>query len=320
VLGNDARVIFKPNKTVDVAGVDNHELNALPMVNATAKTIADKGPVFLILRNYAYHGLNRTLHSAGQIEWCQNKACDTSVKVGGSQVIKTVDGHSIPINVIRGFPHIQMEPNTAEEFDTLPHVTLTQGGEWDPTVLDHMLTDDDDWVSKAKHDEDQEHGSPFGNRGEHKHREPVRAGVPIENPTGPPSKDPGDIEVNLHSGNIEVNFHADDATREVHQAHQEVSNLNKTFVYEGKGMPDDEVETVEEEEDKTKEDIEANAPPVETKPKPIDCSKCRRQFLHVPVEKIKRAFAATTQNAASVVHGPKANQTLKPPNPALNIR
>jgi len=109
--------------------------------------------------------------------------------------------------------------------------------------------------------------------------EPVRAGAPIENPTGPPSEDPDNVEVNVHSGDIEVNFHADNATREVHQAYQEVSNLNKTFVYESEGMPDDEVETVEEEEDKTKEDIEVNTPPVETKPKPTDCSKHRRQFL-----------------------------------------
>jgi len=35
-LGNDAKVIFKRNKTADVTGVDNHELNALPMVNVTA--------------------------------------------------------------------------------------------------------------------------------------------------------------------------------------------------------------------------------------------------------------------------------------------
>jgi len=67
-LGNDAKVIFKRNKTADVTGIDNHELNALPMVDATAKAIADKGPVILILRNHACHGLNRTLHSAGQIE------------------------------------------------------------------------------------------------------------------------------------------------------------------------------------------------------------------------------------------------------------
>jgi len=230
VLGNNAKVDFKRNKTVDVTGVDNHELNALPMVDATAKAITDKGPVILILRNYAYHGLNRTLHSAGQIEWYLNKAHDTSMKVGGRQVIKTVDGHCVPINIIQGLPCIQMEPNTAEEFDTLPHVTLTQGGEWDPTVLDRTLTDNPDWVSKAKREEDQEYNSPFDNRGEYKHREPVRAGVAIDNPTGPPSKDPDDIEVNLHNGKIEVNFHADNATREVHQAYQDVLNLNKTFV------------------------------------------------------------------------------------------
>jgi len=100
IPGNDAKVIFKRNKTVDVTGIDNHELNALPMVDATAKTIADKGPVILILRNYAYHGLNPTLHSAGQIKWYQNKAYDTSMKVGGRQVIKTVDGYYIPINII----------------------------------------------------------------------------------------------------------------------------------------------------------------------------------------------------------------------------
>jgi len=211
-----------------------------------------------------------------------------------------------------------MEPNAAEEFDTLPHVILTQGGEWDPAALDHMLTDDDDWVSKAKRDDDQECDSPFDNRGEHKHKEPVRAGVPIENPTGPPSEDPDNIEFNFHNDEIEINFHAADATRQVHQACQEASDLNKMCVCEGKGMPDDEVETVEE-EDETEEDLEGNASPAESNPKPIDHSKCRRQFPHVPIAKIRKAFTATTHNAASVVCGPKANQTLKSPNPALNI-
>jgi len=144
VLGNDAKVIFKRNKTADIAGVDNHELNSLRMVNATAKAIADKGPVILVLWNYAHHGLNQTSHSAGQIEWFRNKACDTSMKVGGRQVIKTIDGCCLPINIIRGLPCIPMEPNTAEEFDTLPHVILTQGGEWDPAALDHTLTSDED--------------------------------------------------------------------------------------------------------------------------------------------------------------------------------
>jgi len=36
MLGSDAKVIFNRNKMADVTGIDNHELNALPMVDATA--------------------------------------------------------------------------------------------------------------------------------------------------------------------------------------------------------------------------------------------------------------------------------------------
>ena len=85
----------------------------------------------------------------------------------------TQDGYYIPINIIRGLPYIKMEPNTDEEFETLPHVVLTQGGEWDPTVLDCNLTDDEDWVNKVKRMEDETYDSPFDLRGEYKHRQPL---------------------------------------------------------------------------------------------------------------------------------------------------
>ena len=100
ILGNDANVVFKRSKTVDVTGIDNHELSSLRIVDATAKTITDKGPVILILRNYAYHGVNRTLHSAGQIEWYGNRVYDGSIKAGGRQVIRTAEGYYVPVNII----------------------------------------------------------------------------------------------------------------------------------------------------------------------------------------------------------------------------
>ena len=92
ILGNDAKVIFRRAKRVDVTGIDNHELSSLPMVDATAKTLTDKGEVILILRNYAYHGVNRMIHSSGQIDWYKNKVHDGSLKAGGRQVIITQDG------------------------------------------------------------------------------------------------------------------------------------------------------------------------------------------------------------------------------------
>jgi len=60
VLGNDAKVTFHRNKSVDVTGIDNHGLSSLPMVDATAKTLTDKGEVILILRNYAYHSWSKS--------------------------------------------------------------------------------------------------------------------------------------------------------------------------------------------------------------------------------------------------------------------
>jgi len=302
ILGNDAKVIFKHNKTVDVTGIDNHELNSLPMVDATAKTITDKGPVILILRNYVYHGLNRTLHSAGQIEWFRNKVYNTSMKVGGRQVIKTVDGYYLPINIIQGLPYIHMEPNTVKEFDTLPHVILTQGGEWDPTVLDHILTDNDDWVSKVKLADDQEYDFPFDERGEYKHRVPVKAGVQVDNPAGPPNEDPDDIE---------VNFHAADATMEIHQAYQEVSNLNVVYVYEGEGMPDDEVETVEE-EDKTKEDLEANTPLWRPRPNPLTTPSTKDSSYTYQWRRSMFTPKRSNEHKATVAAGPDGRHALSP--------
>jgi len=74
-----------------------------------------------------------------------------------------------------------------------------------------------------------------------------------------------------------------------------VANLNQIYAYEGEGMPDDD-ETDKHADilDDDKEDGIEAYPPTETKSKPIDCSKYRAQFLHVPIEKIRRAFQATT--------------------------
>jgi len=192
--------------------------------------LTDKGEVILILWNCAYHGVNRRLHSSGQIEHHQNKVHDGSIKAGGRQVTATRDGHHMPVNIIRGLPHIQMEPNTADEFDKLPPVALTQGGEWDPSVSDHILTDDEDWVSKVKREGDPVHESPFDLRGEHEHREPPTIGNTIDSPAGPPNEDPDDIE---------VNFHKVDATTEIYKACHQVTNLNQIYAYKGEGMPDD---------------------------------------------------------------------------------
>ena len=66
ILGPDARVVLEHGRQVDVTGIDNHELNALKIVDAVAKTDTHLGPVIIRLCQYAYHGINRTIHSVGK--------------------------------------------------------------------------------------------------------------------------------------------------------------------------------------------------------------------------------------------------------------
>jgi len=58
--------------------------------------------------------------------------------------VVTNDGCHVPINIVHVLPCVRKEPSAAAEFDKLPHVVLTQGGEWDPAALCHVITDDED--------------------------------------------------------------------------------------------------------------------------------------------------------------------------------
>ena len=144
ILGSDAHVRVKHPRKVDVTGIDNHELNSLPIVDASAKILTDQGPAIAILQNYAYFGRLRTIHSAGQIEHYGATVDDRSMRVGGRQCITTKEGYVIPLDIINGLPYLQMEPHSSREFEDLPHIILTGPDDWDPRKLDNMLSDRDD--------------------------------------------------------------------------------------------------------------------------------------------------------------------------------
>ena len=59
-----------------------------------------------------------------------------------------------------------MRPYTDEEWDTLPQFLLTEDKDWDPSVLEHTLSDDDQWfdaVSDLQDDPSTNLFDEFGN-------------------------------------------------------------------------------------------------------------------------------------------------------------
>jgi len=66
VIGNDAHVLCThPGQEVDVAGIDDHQIDSLKVVDASAKTFAQRGEAVGIFRQRAHHGKGRTIRHNG---------------------------------------------------------------------------------------------------------------------------------------------------------------------------------------------------------------------------------------------------------------
>jgi hypothetical protein len=148
VAGADIRIIsIDPHRTVDVKGIDHHRINDIRIVTAGAYVESQRGPIILIMHQYANAGKGKTIHFSGQLEWFKRGVDDRSKKVGGAQRITTPGGYIISINVTSGLPYIQQRPCTDDEYTRHPHVFLTSNANWDPSVLDHDADDDIQWYN-----------------------------------------------------------------------------------------------------------------------------------------------------------------------------
>jgi len=146
IAGNDICIIEKSDQMVDVCGINNHQITNIPIVTTRGVVTTQHGPIVTILHQYAYTGQGKMIHSLGQLEWYQNDINNKSIKVtGGSQCILTNDGYVIPINIRDDLPYIALHPFTDAEWDSLPHVILTGDADWDPTVLDVDLDEEETW-------------------------------------------------------------------------------------------------------------------------------------------------------------------------------
>ena len=138
LAGSDMRVIYKPHRKINIQGIDNHEVTGLDMVTAATLLNTSQGKVIGIFNGYAYLGKGSSIHSSSQIIWFKTSVDEKSVKVGGTQLITTLDGYSVPLLIKDGLAYAtSLGKPTDQDMDTYPHVFFTSPDEWDPSVLDH---------------------------------------------------------------------------------------------------------------------------------------------------------------------------------------
>ena len=318
IIGNDARVHHVHMREVDVTGIDNHEINSLKLVDAAAKIITNRGPAIGIFRQYAYHGLNRTIHSSGQLEAYKNHVDDRSMKVGGKQCIRTNDGYVIPLDIINGLPYLKMQPHTDDEWNELPHVIFTGGDEWNPKILDHTLTDKDDWYNTVKDLDDGILQTPFDQFGNYKRRT-VPGPVTIIPPV--PNSDVDDPSLDHNSSSeddddiLDLNLHDSAGLRHVFRC---ASQLNDNYVVlEAEHVKQADLDSLTLDELKAAK--KPTPDPLEVSQKKVDYQHFRPYFLHVDVDKVRKTFQHTTQFSTNIMSGHRIIQTIQSPFPAHNV-
>jgi hypothetical protein len=136
IAGNDVCVISMTNRVVDVTGIDNHQLTSIKIGSVGALARSQRGPVIIIMHQYALHQQQRTIHSCVKLEYFKNKVDNRSLKAGGLQRLTTVDGYVFPIDIIQGLPYLKMVPYSDKEFINLPHVVLTADHPWRHNIFD----------------------------------------------------------------------------------------------------------------------------------------------------------------------------------------
>ena len=138
LAGSDMRVIHKTHCKINISGIDNHEVTGLDVVTAATLLNTSLGKVIGIFNEYAYLGKGSSIHSSGQLEWFKTHVDEKSIKVGGTQLITTLDGYSVPLLIRDGLAYaISLGRPTDQDMDTYPHFFFISPDEWDPSVLDH---------------------------------------------------------------------------------------------------------------------------------------------------------------------------------------
>ena len=143
LAGPDMRGIHRTYRKIKIQDIDNHEVADLDVVTTATLLNTSQEKVIGIFNEYAYLWKGSSIHSSGQLEWLQTHVHETSVKVGGTQLINTLDGYSVPLLIKDGLAYAtSIGRSTDQDMDTYPHVLITSPDEWDHSqVLDQHFGD-----------------------------------------------------------------------------------------------------------------------------------------------------------------------------------
>jgi hypothetical protein len=134
---------------VDIIGVGENLIPGVPLCTAAGLIQTTTGPIIGIMHNYAALGKGGSIHSPVQMKdfgividdtlWTQKQFDGEQ----GTQMVRIPTGDEgrffdIDLTISGGLAYFNMQPPTQEQLndETIPHVIMTSGMDWDPTKYD----------------------------------------------------------------------------------------------------------------------------------------------------------------------------------------
>ncbi|GAX29003.1 hypothetical protein FisN_7Hu406 [Fistulifera solaris] len=332
VAGEDMRLIRTvPDRFVDIQGIDNHQLPKVLIATVCGVVKTQVGEQIAIFNQYAYTGRGVSIHSSGQLEHYGHKVDDRSVKVGGTQRILRHGGYIMPLVMVRGLCRLEIRPFSDKEWRDLPHIFMTNDEEWDPSVLDHKM-EENEWIGPPPPAlEDTSNQNIFDEFGEYREYidayitdgvianaiARVVANVIMSVPPFDPGEDHDcmdpvqDIVDKLTVADLETNPSV--PTEAAVQSIDPPTGTSQLTLPEKETIDTDDPPLIADDSPKH---VVTSQPDV--KRKPVDMERVRPMLAYLGFDIIKETFARTTQFAREY-NSPVLQKMFKSPHPALNV-
>ena len=149
VAGEDVRIVDQhtPFKTVDIQGIDDHQITNVRLGTVGAVVPSQRGDVIVIMHQYALNMRGKTIHSSLQLEAYKNEVNDRSAQLpGGKQHIRTLDGYVHPLDFKRWSglcPHASIhQTRNGKNSHMLYGLVMMTGTH---PLYDNILSDQEEW-------------------------------------------------------------------------------------------------------------------------------------------------------------------------------
>ena len=287
IAGADVRVIDRSFRSVDIQGIDNHQLRDVSIGSVGGVVHTHCGPVIAIFHQYALYGKGSSIHAPVQLEYFKNTVDEKSRHAGGAQCIMSHDGqYIIPLAIHNGLARLPIRPYTDDEWDTLPHIIMTDEADWDPSVLDCAPEDVDIPQGTIARASTNAHANLFDPMGNYKDRVAVYMMALL-------TRDSRDTNAVTHF----------DMVLDSCVYHAAMASLNDDLA-----PPHGESPTVRPE----------GTGSVQVLTHTPDFDHLRPLFGWLPAQVIQQTFERTTQYAR-LPHGTLLRRAYRSPNPAFNV-